>query len=51
MRLASEAPLVKLPTKPPQPIASASQPITVRSTVTAAGAERQAVTFWLRTDA
>ena len=36
---------------PAQPIASASQPITVRSIVTAAGAERQAVTFWLSTEA
>jgi len=49
MRLADEPPPVRLPTKPGQPIASASQPTTTRSMVTAAGAERQAVTFWFRT--
>jgi hypothetical protein len=43
--LDNDAPLVKLPTKSAHPIASASQPITVRSIVTAAGADRQAVTF------
>jgi len=32
-------------------IDSASQRSTVRSTVTAAGADRQAVTFWFSTDA
>ena len=46
-----EPPLVRLPVNPVQPIASASQRTTVRSTVTAAGAERHAVTFWFSTEA
>src|SRR6516225_7951926 len=49
MRFADEPPPVRLPAKPRQPIASASHPTTTRSMVTAAGAERQAVTFWFRT--
>jgi hypothetical protein len=49
MRFADEPPPVRLPTKPGQPMASASQRTTTRSMVTAAGDERQAVTFWFRT--
>jgi hypothetical protein len=45
MRLAEEPPPQRLPAKPGQPTASASQPTTVLSTVVAAGAERQEVTF------
>ncbi len=40
---------MRLPVKPGQPIDSASQRTTSRSMVTAAGAERHAVTFWFRT--
>ena len=46
-----EPPPVRLPVNPGHPIASESQPTTVRSITAAAGAERHAVTFWLRTDA
>src|SRR5579884_1377821 len=49
IRFAGEPPPVRLPEKPLQPIASASHPTTVCSIVTAAGEERQAVTFWFRT--
>src|SRR5437870_9387592 len=49
IKFARDPPPVRLPRKPAHPIASASQPTTVRSSVTAAGAERQAVTFWLST--
>jgi hypothetical protein len=51
MRFADDPPLTRLPVKPSHPIASASQRKTVRSTVTAAGPDRQAVTFWFSTDA
>jgi hypothetical protein len=51
IRFADDPPPARLPAKPSHPIASASQRTTVRSTVTAAGADRQAVTFWLSTDA
>jgi hypothetical protein len=51
MRFESDPLLVRLPPNPSHPIASASQRTTVRSIVTADGAERQAVTFWLSTDA
>ena len=51
IRFASDAPFVKLPTKPSHPIALVSQLMTVRSIVTAAGAERQAVAFWFSSDA
>ena len=43
---AAEPPPHRLPVKPPQPTASASQPTTARSIDAAAGAERQDVTFW-----
>ena len=36
---------------PGQPIASASQPTTVRSMTAVAGPDRQAVPFWLITEA
>src|SRR5215813_10435645 len=49
MRLALDPPEVRVPLKPEHPIACANQEITVRSMVTAAGAERQAVTFWFKT--
>src|SRR2546427_12648208 len=42
IRLAEEPPPVRLPRKLPQPIACASHSTTVRSIVTAAGAERHA---------
>ena len=51
IRFAIEPPPLRLPLNPLHPIASASQRTTVRSTVTALGAERQAVTFWLSTEA
>jgi hypothetical protein len=51
MRLAAEPPPHRLPMKPGHPTASASQPTTVRSIVVPAGADRQDVTFWLRTAA
>jgi len=42
---------MRLPTNPAHVIALAGQPTTVRSIVTAAGAERHAVTFWFSSDA
>jgi hypothetical protein len=51
IRLASDPPPVRLPVKPGQPTASASHRRTVRSTVTAAGLDRHAVTFWFSTEA
>jgi len=51
MRFADDPPPTRLPVKPSQPTAPASQRSTVRSIVTAAGADRQAVTFWFSTDA
>jgi len=51
MRFASDPPLVGPPANPAHPIASASQATTVRSIVIATGDERQAVTFWFRTEA
>ena len=49
IRLADEPPPVRLPTNSRQPIACASQPTTTRSSVTADGDERHAVTFWFST--
>ena len=49
IRFADEPPPVKLPVNPAHPIASASQPTTTRSMVTAEGDERHAVTFWFST--
>jgi len=51
IRLADDPPPTRLPVKPSHPMTSASQRTTVRSTVTAAGPDRQAVTFWFSTDA
>jgi hypothetical protein len=51
IRLADDPSLVRLPVKPPPPTAWASQPTTARSAATADGADRQAVRFWLSTDA
>ena len=45
IRFALDPPPVRIPRKLSQPMASANQPTTVRSIVTAAGADRQAVTF------
>src|SRR5215469_1272633 len=49
MRLALDPPAVRVPLKPEHPRACANHETTVRSMVTAAGAERQAVTFWFKT--
>ena len=51
IRFASDPPLVSVPVNPEQPIASASQPATVRSMTAVAGPDRQAVPFWLITEA
>src|SRR6185437_15584614 len=51
IRLAAEPPPVSVPEKPLQPTASASHRTTVRSIVTPAGEERQAVMFWFRIEA
>jgi hypothetical protein len=45
IKLADDPPPVRLPTQPGQPTDAASAPTTARSMATAAGAERQAVTF------
>jgi hypothetical protein len=45
MRFADDPPRVRLPLKPSQPIAEASQRTTVRSMALADGPERQAVAF------
>jgi hypothetical protein len=45
MRLADDPPTVRLPEKPSQPIAEASQRTMVRSMALAEGPERQAVAF------
>jgi hypothetical protein len=49
MRFADDLPPARLPVKPSHPMVSASQRSTVCSTVTAADADRQAVTFWFST--
>ena len=51
IRFASDPPLVTVPPNPVQPTASASQETTVRSITAVAGPDRQAVPFWLITDA
>ena len=45
MRFAADPPLVRVPAKPPQPTASASQRTTMRSMATPAGEDRHAVIF------
>ena len=51
IRFARDPPLVTVPPNPVQPTASASQETTVRSIIAVAGPDRQAVPFWLITDA